>query len=84
MDIKSLSALKLQKAIDAQYEIGKALCDEMIAAGRGYENHREIAAKTDELSLRYLAACALEFDLVSEKQERLKYHGSMKPIKRQA
>jgi len=62
--------------------VRSALCDELIAAGRGHERHSDTAAKSDPLSLRYLAASAAYVALSDERRYRMTYHGSMKPVRK--
>jgi hypothetical protein len=88
MDIGSLSAAKLQKAIDAADKRCRTFVDAMIDSGRGHELMNETRANAakghDSLAIDYCDAMDDSAALEREKQARIRYHGSMKPIKRQA
>jgi hypothetical protein len=85
MDSTKLSSAKLLAAIDAQDKVTREYNDAFINAGRGHERMSEIresAAKGfDPLAFMYVREMDKESALNAEKQRRLRYHGSTKPIK---
>jgi hypothetical protein len=85
VNIQTLSAAKLQAAIDAQDLVCRSMVDAMIAAGRGYETSLETRAAADRgfdpLAISYRNAMDRDSDLRAEADRRKRYHGSMKPIK---
>lgn len=85
MQVSELSVAKLLAAIAKQAAIVREHNDAFIAAGRGHERFSEIreSAKNghDLLALSYVAALDAESALEYERARRLRYHGTLKPIK---
>ncbi len=77
-----LSEKKLRAEYDRTSAARSLVTDELIAAGRGYERHSETVAKSDELSLRYLAAHEACAAVVAEQKRRMEWHGSLRPIRK--
>lgn len=82
--ICALSARKLESAYAALSAESSALCDEFIAAGRGYELPTETRLLTDPLALRWIANAAQLGAIIAEKNTRKMWHGSLKPIRRES
>lgn len=82
MPDQHLTASKLAAAIAAASAVRSELCDELIAAGRGEETHSFTSRQSDPLSLRYVEACDAYRALFDEKSERMRWHGTMNPIRK--
>lgn len=80
MNLSELPPAKLTLAIKRADERDSALCSEMIAAGRGCETPIETRTKTDELSLRWIAARDQSYALRQERDRRMAWHGSLRRI----
>jgi hypothetical protein len=84
-DFTKIPANKLVAIIEAQDKIVREYNEACINAGRGHEKMSEIresAAKGhDTLAMAYVREMDREASLLAEKARRLRYHGSLKPIK---
>lgn len=78
---KNLTSKKLEAALKKASDQVSAICDELIAAGRGHEKPQDSFKKNDPLSVKYREALTREMDLLNEKNRRLQYHGKLSPIK---
>jgi hypothetical protein len=81
-NVAALSRAALERATLKADAEARAICAEMIAAGRGHELPSETRKKTDPLSLRYIASANLCVCLYGEARSRMEYHGKLTPIKR--
>jgi len=85
MDVKKLSAPKLEALYRQRDTVARGFVDAFINAGRGYETNTEIreSAKRgyDPLALAYCRAMDEESEVRHEMERRKRYHGSLKPIK---
>ena len=81
--IAALSAIQLQKALDKHDGISSAICQELIAAGFGTYRHSDIAEQRDSIPLfeKYMAAFEARQEYARERDRRVTYHGTLKPIK---
>ena len=88
MDIKKLSAAKLEALQETRNKAFMACVDALIDAGRGQETMAETreAAKrgNDPLAIAYCNALTAECDTRHEMDRRKRYHGTLKPIKHAA
>ena len=88
MDIKKLSAVKLEALYETRDKAVRDLVDAMINAGRGHETNQDIreAAKRgyDPLAFAYCSALDAENEARHEMDRRKRYHGTLKPIKQAA
>ena len=70
--------------LNAAYEKARAesskINDELIAAGRGKETGRDVRKQSDELSQRYTKNSDLVMSLADEKDRRMRWGGTLKPI----
>lgn len=82
--LELMSATEIQKAYDAASAKISAMCDEFISAGRGHERPVDIRKMTDPLAMSHNAIYAAFDAIVSERDDRKRYHGSLKPIRRAA
>lgn len=87
IDLTKLSAAKLQALYEKRSAISHATCKAAIAAGFGHMRGSEIremaaTAAAPEWAKDYVAAHDAFFAVVDEQNERKRYHGSMRPIKR--
>ena len=83
MDVRKMSAIQLSKALDKASEAQSKIIHAMIEGGRGRETPKETMTKNDPLSLKYQTSANHLADLYFEKNRRMTWHGSMKPIKYQ-
>jgi hypothetical protein len=81
-DYTKISAASLANKLEASSRRDSKLVDEMIEAGRGRELPTETRLKTDSLSKRFNSERDTWRELQAEKERRMAYHGSMRPIKR--
>lgn len=81
--LNELSASALDRRKNAASERASKATSEMIAAGRGSETFKQTRAKAgqDKLTDRYLAANDEIQAINREIESRMRYHGSLKPIK---
>lgn len=82
MNVENLTRAALRAAIDKADAESSALCDALIIAGRGHERPSETRAKTDDLSMRYIAAADRCAALYGERSRRVAYHGTEHRIRR--
>lgn len=80
MTVTKLTASQLDKALSRASKTVSAIMDELIAQGRGYEKISVIRSKSDELSLRAVAALDISNELHDEEMRRLRYHASLRRI----
>lgn len=83
--LPKMPAARLTKEIESATAAMFSLVDEMIEAGRGRELPTETMAKAelpdaDDLTLRYASNARLRLALFAERDARLKFHGSLKPM----
>lgn len=87
-DIRLFSAKKFQAELEKRYARHSAVIKALIEAGRGMETGQqtlELAeARGDALSIEYRDASKSYFDAHAERSDRLKYHGTLKPIRRKS
>lgn len=81
--LPTLSASQLAREIARAEALSSALCSEMIAAGRGYELPTQTRKLSDPLAVRCNAASLAASALYLEREMRMQWHGSTKPIKRE-
>jgi hypothetical protein len=87
VDLSRMSAAKLaahRAACDAAED---AACKALIDAGRGHETGGQTRAKAeagDALAMQWAMARDAAMDAWSELQDRRRWHGSDKPIRRRA
>jgi hypothetical protein len=58
--------------------------DEMIAAGRGLDRPSDIRVRADPLSVRWQECADAYREASDERARRISYHGTLRPIGRQA
>lgn len=75
-----LTRAELERALAKAHALSMALCDEMIAAGRGHERPSETRTKADELAQRVNAAAQAEQALRDEAARRQAWHGNLRRI----
>lgn len=75
-----LTRAELERALAKAHALSMALCDEMIAAGRGHERPSETRTKADKLAQRVNAAAQAEQALRDEAARRQAWHGSLHRI----
>jgi hypothetical protein len=84
MDIRKLSAAKLQAAISLQDMRCRAFVDAMIDAGRGRELMSETRTAAtnghDSLARDLCAAMDRSSELENERKRRMTWHGKLSPI----
>lgn len=74
--LQDMTRAELRRAAArADRELTRCL-DSLIAAGRGHERPTEIRQRSDDLSLRWIAAADVCRALESERRRRLDYHGT--------
>ena len=78
-----MSAAQLTKAMEKASTESSKITQMMIDAGRGYEYPSDMMKKSDPLSLKYQKSASLLQDLYAEKNRRMTYSGTMRPIKYQ-
>ena len=85
-DLTKLSAAKIEALAAKRYAARSAACRALINAGFGEERHSETrkrAAEThDPLAVRSVEASGACDEVWAEMDARKRYHGSLKPIKR--
>lgn len=79
--LPTLSETQLRKAISKAEMTAFAICDEMIAAGRGHERASETLKLSDPLALRYRENARILRELRGEAEARQEWHGSLKRIR---
>lgn len=84
MELSKLSAKALEKELEKRDAARWALLDKIIEAGRGHEFTAETISKTDDLSVAYRIAIEKDRAAMHERDYRLTYHGSLKPVKQHA
>jgi hypothetical protein len=86
--IEKLSARELETLYDKRLAARLANNAALIAAGRGMERGNEIYARglagTDSLSIDFVKVTDAFQVVVLEKEARMRWHGSLKPIRRRA
>lgn len=75
--LRDMTRAEIERASDEAHKACFALCDEMIAAGRGHERPSETALKDDELSLRHTTALRLAHDIAAECRRRMEFQGNL-------
>lgn len=75
-----MSPAELSRAIEKHNALSMALCDEFIAAGRGFETPNETRKLSDPLALRWREQTNRAAELHAEKDRRMTYHGSLKRV----
>lgn len=83
MEIAKMSAAQLTKAMEKASTESSKITQMMIDAGRGNEYPSDMMKKSDPLSLKYQKSASLLQDLYAEKNRRITYSGTMRPIKYQ-
>ena len=78
--VADLTRAELERALGKAHALSMALCDEMIAAGRGHERPSETSQLTDPLAQRVNAAAEREQALRDEAARRTRWHGSLHRI----
>lgn len=82
MNLPTLSAAQLTRAIAKHDVISSEICSEFIAAGRGRELPSETRKLSDPLALKWRANTETLSNLHAEREARMTWHGSIKPIRR--
>ena len=83
MEIAKMSTAQLTKAMEKASTESSKITQMMIDAGRGNEYPSDMMKKSDPLSLKYQKSASLLQDLYAEKNRRITYSGTMRPIKYQ-
>lgn len=78
--VEDLTSAELQREINKHQKLDSVLTDKLIEVGRGHETRQDARKKTDSLSLECIRLGDILFGLYSEKDRRMKWHGSLKRI----
>lgn len=78
---KELSRADLQREIEKASAAGSKVNQELIDAGHGYTKPTELMKMPGPLMDRYRQTTTRERELIDEKEARMRYQGTMHPIK---
>ncbi len=81
MNPAAMSETQLRKALARIDKESSAMCDEFIAAGRGYEKPTDTWKLNDPLALRWKAMLEAHGPIQVERDRRTAWHGTLKRIR---
>ena len=80
--VADMQPAQLTRALAKARAESDAICDALIAAGRGHERPSETRTLADPLALRWQANARTLDTLNAEHARRMEWHGSLKRIPR--
>lgn len=78
---RDLTAPQLRARGEMLGKRGAEINAAFIAAGRGHERPSDIRGKSDPLSVRFNEQLAAVCEVSDEQARRMRYHGTLQPIK---